>query len=86
MGTILAQWVIRWRFAIVVTAFLALGIAASGGRFLGFTTDYRVFFSADNPQLQAFETLQNTYTKYDNILFVLAPNDSNVFSIETLSA
>jgi len=53
---------------------------------LKFDTDYRVFFSEDNPELLAFERLKNTYTKNDNVLFVLAPKDGQVFSHETLVA
>lgn len=66
-----AEWIVRWRWPVIILAVLmALG-AASGGRFLAFNTDYRVFFSDDNPQLIAFEELQETYTKIDNIEFVV---------------
>jgi len=73
----------------VLTLTIALSIAigsAFGGQFLSFTNDYRVFFSGDDPHLQAFEELQNTYTKNDNVLFVIAPGDENVFTTETLAA
>jgi predicted RND superfamily exporter protein len=73
----------------VLTLTIALSIAigsAFGGQFLSFTNDYRVFFSGDDPHLQAFEELQNTYTKNDNVLFVIAPGDENVFTPETLAA
>ena len=80
------DWVVRWRYAILLITILLVALAASGGRFLTFKTDYRVFFSEDNPQLLAFEELQNTYTKTDNVLFVLAPKDGNVFTRETLAS
>jgi predicted RND superfamily exporter protein len=57
-----------------------------GGRSGRRKTDYRAFFSSDNPQLRAFEQLQNTYTKSDNVLFVLAPRDGTVFTPETLAS
>lgn len=76
----------RWRYLVLVAVIAIVAIAASGARFLTFKTDYRVFFSTDNPQLQAFEQLQNTYTKTDNVLFVLAPKDGNVFTQETLAS
>ena len=78
-------WVIRFRWWIILFAIVLVFAAASGARFLGFSTDYRVFFSKDNPQLVAFETLQNTYTKNDNIMFAVEPKDGNVFSRETLA-
>lgn len=58
----------------------------SGARFLGFTGDYHVFFSDDNPQMLAFERLERTYNKDDNVLFVLEPKNGDVFTPETLAA
>ncbi|MDX8410438.1 MAG: MMPL family transporter, partial [Mariprofundaceae bacterium] len=80
------ELVVRWRWLVILVTLLMVGAAASGGRFLGFTTDYRVFFGPDNPQLVAFETLQNTYAKNDNLLIALAPKGGNVFTTRTLSA
>ena len=81
-----AEGIVRWRIGVLVlfTA-MALAIGAGAGR-LHFTTDYRVFFSEDNPQLRAFEAIQNTYTKNDNVLFVIAPRDGEVFTRDTLAA
>jgi predicted RND superfamily exporter protein len=86
MGKSYGEWLVRWRYLVLVAVIASVAIAASGARFLTFKTDYRVFFSTDNPQLQAFEQLQNTYTKTDNVLFVLAPKDGNVFTQETLAS
>ncbi|MCG6864723.1 MAG: MMPL family transporter [Thiogranum sp.] len=82
----LAAWLVRWRWALVVAVLALVALAAAGARFLTFSNDYRVFFSKENPQLLAFENLQNTYTKSDNVLFVLAPADGTVFTPQTLSA
>ncbi|MCK5480655.1 MAG: MMPL family transporter, partial [Gammaproteobacteria bacterium] len=86
MGKTYGEWLVRWKIPILVVSLLLVALAASGVRFLGFKTDYRVFFSEDNPQMQAFEQLQNTYTKTDNVLFVLAPKDGRVFTPDTLSS
>lgn len=80
------SWVIRFRWWVVLLTLLLVFSAAEGGRFLGFSTDYRVFFSKDNPQLLAFETLQNTYTKNDNVMFAVEPKDGKVFTRGTLAA
>ena len=80
------KWVTHHRF---LTIFLSLAVAmaaAAGGQFLSFTNDYRVFFSGDDPHLLAFEDLQDTYTKNDNVLFVISPNDGKVFTQDTLAA
>ena len=45
------RWVIRRRWRVLAAA-LALAISAgSGARNLGLSTDYRTFFSEDNPDL-----------------------------------
>lgn len=81
----LGGWVLRFRWWIILSTLLLVFSAASGARFLNFSTDYRVFFSKDNPQLVAFETLQNTYTKNDNVMFAVEPKDGKVFTRETLA-
>jgi hypothetical protein len=81
-----AQGVIRFRWLIIVLSFATVAISGSGGRFLEFSGSYRDFFSSQNPQLQAFDALQNTYSKNDNVMFVIAPKDGKVFTRETLSA
>jgi len=84
-GLRLGEWVIRLRWLIIPATLLVVAAAASGGRFLSFSTDYRVFFSKENPQLNAFEALQNTYTKNDNAMIVIAPKSGGVFTRETLA-
>ena len=72
---------------LVVALSLALATAAGfGAGQLEFSTNYRVFFSKANPELQAFENLQNTYTKNDNFVFVFEPRDGGAFSPATLAA
>lgn len=86
MATAFPDRIMRWRWIAFFSVFALVAVAASGARFLSFSNDYRIFFSAENPQLLAFENLQNTYTKSDNVLFVVAPADGNVYSVETLQA
>jgi predicted RND superfamily exporter protein len=81
-----AQWITRHPWLVMLAAILLVMAAASGGKNLVFKTDYRVFFSADNPQLLAFEALEAMYTKNDNVMFVLAPKSGDAFSKETLEA
>ena len=81
-----AAGVIKWRWLIIITTLLLVGFIAKGAENIGFSSNYRVFFSEDNEQLVAFENLQNTYSKSDNVLFVLEPNDGDVFTHKTLKA
>jgi len=81
-----AEFILRNKWMTLVLVLLWIAAMGSGARFLTFTNDYRVFFGEDNPQLTAFENLQNTYSKNDSVMFVLAPNDGQVFTRQTLAA
>ncbi|MEE9542731.1 MAG: efflux RND transporter permease subunit, partial [Thermodesulfobacteriota bacterium] len=80
-----ARWVIKYRWFVILATFVAVFFAASGLPRLFFSTDYRYFFSSENPELTAFEELQDTYTKNDNVLFAIEPKDGNVFTPKTLA-
>ncbi|MTI10369.1 efflux RND transporter permease subunit [Curvivirga aplysinae] len=75
-----AKGVVKWRWLVLLFSVVAVLALASGGRFLAFTSDYRVFFGEDNPQLQAYDGLQDIYTKTDNVLLVIKPNEGTVFT------
>ncbi|MFC1886656.1 RND family transporter [Thermodesulfobacteriota bacterium] len=84
--SVFGHFVVNRRWWIIVATVLIVVAAASGVRFLTFNNDTRVFFSEKNPQLQALEALENTYNKIDNVLFVLAPKNGDVFTRKTLAA
>ena len=81
-----AQFLIRFRWPVLLVSLICVLALASGGRFLSFTNDYRVWFSPDNPQLVAYEELQADYTRSDNILVMFEPESGDVFTNETLLA
>jgi len=76
----------QWRWPILIGTVLISLFAGSGGRFITFSSDYQVFFDDSNEQLEAFELLQNTYAKSDNVLIVLLPKSNNIFEKNTLEA
>jgi len=79
------QWIIRWRYFVILATLVLVWLTTMGFP-LQIGVDYRAYFSEENPQLIAFEELQNTYTKNENVLFVLAPKDGQVFTNQTLDA
>jgi len=81
-----ANWVVNHPWLTIVICLLLVFGAASGGKNLVFKTDYRVFFSKDNPQLLNFDALETNYTKNDNAMFILAPKSGDAFDIDTLEA
>jgi len=64
----------------------AVSVMSAGLTRLGNENDYRVYFSAENPQLQAFNAIQDTYNKSDSVLFILQPVENTVFTPQTLQA
>jgi len=75
-----AGFFIRHRWKVIIALFVLVAAIGSGMRHLQFANNYRVFFGPTNPELLAFDEFQKTYTKNDNILFVLQPADGRIFS------
>ena len=86
MGAAWAGFILRHKWATIVAVLAWVMAMGFGAKNLTFTNDYRVFFGEENPQLLAFENLQDTYAKNDNAMFVLAPADGNVFTRDNLAA
>lgn len=79
-----AQFVVSNPWRLVFLSLVIVLVFASGGRFLEFTNDFREYFSEENPQLLAFDEMEKSYSKADNVMFVIEPVDGNVFTKETL--
>ncbi len=73
-------------FWVILVCISFMMLAGMGAQKLAFKNDYRVFFSEENPQLTAFESMQKVYAKSDNVSFVVVPKDGNVFTAEHLAA
>ena len=78
--------ILRRRWLVVAFATLVMLATTAGVRFITVTNDYRVLFSEDNPQLAAFDALENTYSVSKAALIAIAPRDGSVFTRETLGA
>jgi predicted RND superfamily exporter protein len=80
------KFVVNHPWWVLFLSLLFVGAAGSGIQGLEFTNNYRVFFGEDNPQLLAFDALQNTYSKSDNVMMLVEPAKGEVFARETLQA
>ncbi len=79
------EWILKWRYLVIILSLVIVAVIGSGApNLMPFSNDYRVFFSKDNPQLNAFEHLQDTYTKDDNVMFVISPKNGDVFTPDNL--
>ena len=80
------EWILKYRFLVLGLITAVTLIAAAGAQFLYFDNDYRVFFGKENPQLKAFEQIQQTYTKIDNVNFAVDPISGKANAPEVLAA
>lgn len=91
LGVAITDIAIRRPWLTIMVTLMIVLAAGSGLTNLGLATNYRVFFSPENPELVAFENFQDTYTKNDNILFYVQPDSEAIFSgrvadaVETLT-
>ena len=85
---IIAKWadvVINFKWPVLI-ATLAIAFSLGSQGKMQFDGDYHAFFSETNPELEAFDALQEKYTKDDNFLLVLNPENGDVLTKENLSA
>jgi len=71
-----------WLTIFLVSMFMF--VCAFGAKNLYFRGDFRIFFSPDNPQMQAYERLQASFNKSDNMMLVIVPRSGTVFDENTL--
>ena len=77
-----AKFLVTYPLWFVLIPLCCCLIAISGLRFLDSTPDSRIFFSQDNPQLQALQEMENTFSKSDNAFIAIAPESGTIFSPE----
>ena len=78
-------WPVRFPWLTIVVSLALAILAAAGAARLEFSNDIRVFFSKDNPEVLAYDAVENTYSRNTSILFVVAPKDGRIFTRETLA-
>ncbi len=86
MNDRLASWVVERRILLFIVSILLLVFLGYGLGQLKFNSSYKIFFSDDNEQMLAHELVQDTYTKTDNLVFVIRPRDEQVFTRSTLAS
>ncbi len=81
-----ARALVRWRWLVLLASLILAAVAIAGARHLTMIASYKYHFSPGDAQLEAMIDIENTYTKTDNVLFVLAPDRGDVFQKEVLQA
>lgn len=72
------------RFSILGIWLLFFAVCVSGSIYIPLKTDYRAFFSKEDPYFLNDQQLLDTYVPNDNVLFILAPKNAQALSAESL--
>ena len=78
--------IVSHRWLVAALAVLVMVVMTAGVRFISVTNDYRIMLGEDNPQLAAFDALENTYSVSNKALIAVAPQEGSVFTREALGA
>ncbi len=70
---------------IILISLTCIVLLGSGVSKLSITNDFRIYFGEDNPQLKAFEQLEQTYGKQDSLYFFLEPDNGDVFNQQVIT-
>ncbi len=84
MNDRLASLLVQFRWPLAAFSVLLAGALFFGAKNLYFDSNYEIFFEDDNPQLVAHKFIEDTFTKADNVAFILAPANGDVFTRDTL--
>ena len=82
----IAQFLIRKRNLLALLSIILFLISAVGLTNLYFDSSYRAYFSEENPELVAFESMEKIYTKEDNVIIIIKSRKESIFHGETLRA
>ncbi len=80
----LAHWAINRPVAVLVFSLGVVLASLLGVKNLYFTSNYRIYFSEDNPRLETLQEIEARFSERDTILLVLAPEDGDVFARDNL--
>ena len=78
--------VARFPKASLLLPLVLVLVCAAGVSQLKFNVDYRVFFAKDNPQLAAFNHIQDNFSASEKLLLVYTPSSGDVFTPLALQA
>ncbi|NOZ43094.1 MAG: MMPL family transporter, partial [Alphaproteobacteria bacterium] len=70
---------------VLIAVVFAIFALTYGIKNIYFSSDYRVFFGPDNPQLAAQDELERTYTKVDTVSIILKPDHGDIYNKKFLT-
>ena len=87
METRLVDALLKYRYAFFIFGLIITSALATGFKDLYVDADYRSFFFDDDPQLVAYDNIQNQYTKSESLNLLIGSKSGAIFTpsnIETI--
>ncbi len=83
LGLAISNKVLARPILAIVVCSIIVAITAPGLPGNSIATDHRAFFGPDNPQLIAYDGIEDTYNKLDNIVFVIKTEGKQALAEDT---
>jgi predicted RND superfamily exporter protein len=77
--------ILRRPYRVLLLVFMVVIALGAGVHKLSFTSDFRTYFSSENPQLQAFEAMEKRFSRQDNLFFLVSGNSQHLFTQKGLT-
>ncbi len=86
MNQKIADFLVRHRLLCFCASIIFIGVSCLGFAKIHYVSDYKIFFAPDDPNLAAFEDLENTFSKVESVIFFVSPKNKDMFSSEGLKS
>mgnify|MGYP006282669229 FL=1 len=80
------QWVVEHPWTVVLTVLVCTVLAGWGLKDFENNNNPRIFFTEDNPDFQRFRQLEDRFTANEVVLFVVHPDNDEIFTRANLVA
>ena len=79
-------FMLRYRWLVLASAVAVMVVLTAGLQFITASNDWRDNLDENNPQLVAFDNLEDTYSATNAAVIAVAPEGGSVFTREALGA
>ncbi|MXX11834.1 MAG: MMPL family transporter [Nitrospira sp. SB0677_bin_15] len=79
-------FILRYRWLVIASATALMLLLTAGLQFITVSNNWRDNLDENNPQLLAFDALEDTYSATNAALIAVAPKGGSIFTREALSA
>lgn len=78
------SWVTRFKYPVIISTLIIMTGLCLGVKNTELATSFRAYFSSDNPQLLAFEEVEDEFNKQDSVFIYIEPKTGDIYNKETL--